>query len=59
MISVTLIKENGQSIFQGKVESYLDVQDAIDLAFEICGIRDADGDVGLPEGVRLEIHKEK
>lgn len=59
MIEITLTKENGQSIFQGKVESYLDVQEAIDLAFKTCGIRDADGDVGLPEGVKLEIHKIK
>lgn len=59
MISVTLTKENGQPIFQASVESYLGVQDAIDLAFKAHGIRDADGDVGLPEGVKLEIHEIK
>lgn len=59
MISVTLTKENGQPIFQASVESYLDVQEAIDLAFKTHGICDADGDVGLPEGVKLEIHEEK
>lgn len=59
MISVTLTKENGQPIFQASVESYFDVQDAIDLAFKTHGIRDVDGDIGLPEGVKLEIHEEK